>query len=216
MKLIKKKDFMFHSSVFFYLPKYLYQNRRKIDRLTLGIPWLTIDANRYLDEYVTKNLKVFEFGSGSSTIFFARKKVELYSVEHDPIWYWKVKRKMESLKGNFNLLLKEPNELIKTDNVVSSSVDSRYIGYDYSEYSNSILEFKDAYFDVILIDGRARLECLKNSLPKIKEGGLIVFDNADRTKYHKGIELIKENCVLSKYTIVEWDLFFSQTNIYKF
>jgi len=56
-------------------------------------PWLTEEANRILDLIIQngKNLRVFEYGMGASTIWFLKQKnvALLHSVEHDP-WQQKL------------------------------------------------------------------------------------------------------------------------------
>lgn len=54
---------------------------------------------------------------------------------------------------------------------------------DYYDYVSTIDQFIDEYFDVIVIDGRARTHCLKHSVTKLRTGGMLVFDNADRVEY---------------------------------
>ena len=53
------------------------------------VPWLTEEAIIFLEEFIEENpsAKILEFGSGASTIWFAKKNVELFSVEHNPDWY---------------------------------------------------------------------------------------------------------------------------------
>ena len=56
---------------------YLLRRRRR---------WLTYDTIRYLTKHVGPNLKVFEFGSGGSTLFWLPRVAKCVSIEHDPGW----------------------------------------------------------------------------------------------------------------------------------
>ena len=48
----------------------------------------------------------------------------------------------------------------------------------------TIDQYPDEYFDIILIDGRARPSCFQYSFQKLKIGGLIILDNADIDYYY--------------------------------
>jgi hypothetical protein len=43
-------------------------------------------------------------------------------------------------------------------------------------------------FDVIVIDGRDRVNCAFESLPALTDEGVIVWDNSDRERYGEGIQ----------------------------
>src|SRR5262249_10169539 len=58
------------------------------------IPWITIGAEKYLADYTTKEVKVFEYGCGGSTLYFAKKASHVVSVEHDPVWAEMVRKKL--------------------------------------------------------------------------------------------------------------------------
>jgi predicted O-methyltransferase YrrM len=45
----------------------------------------------------------------------------------------------------------------------------------------------ECYYDVIVIDGRHRNNCMTQSLKRIKPNGIIILDNSDRTEYAQGI-----------------------------
>src|SRR5262249_26106778 len=54
--------------------------------LSDGLPWMPFPAIEFLETLLTPDAKVFEFGSGGSTIFFAARVCELVTVEHDADW----------------------------------------------------------------------------------------------------------------------------------
>ena len=53
------------------------------------VPWLTEGAIEFLEQYLTEHpsAKILEFGTGASTIWFAKRTPNLYSIEHDPSWF---------------------------------------------------------------------------------------------------------------------------------
>src|SRR4051812_39332685 len=50
-------------------------------------PWFSFGAIRYLENYLRPQHRVFEYGSGGSSFFFARRAGEVLSVENDPEWH---------------------------------------------------------------------------------------------------------------------------------
>ena|SRR5690554_1347836 len=51
------------------------------------IPWLTYSFIDFLENRLNKEQSVFEFGSGNSTRYFAKKVNHISSLEHDKAWY---------------------------------------------------------------------------------------------------------------------------------
>jgi hypothetical protein len=56
--------------------------------------------------------------------------------------------------------------------------------WEFTEYVRRIDSYPDESFDVILIDGRSRPSCIKHAICKLKVGGAIILDNADRERYN--------------------------------
>lgn len=197
--------------------------------LEMELPWISIVAKNYIENYFSRKNKnetrVFEYGSGGSTLFFLQYASEVYSVEHDEEWYQKVydvigQRQIESWVGYFkapNLL--DANLPQKPD--ASNPHDyytraSAYLNYHFKDYASSIDSFSDNYFDVVLVDGRSRPSCLQHSLPKVKPGGLLVLDNAERD-YYRHAEIIPAShfkLVSSCNSALICTNQFTQTNIY--
>lgn len=186
-------------------------------------PWITFDAIQYLQERVQPSHRIFEFGGGGSTLFFLRRCKELVTVEHDAKWFLQLKqlvadkqlvnwagRLVEPERGD----LQEPPDASNPDHYSSGGTK----GVNYKNYASSIDAYPDEYFDIVLVDGRSRPACLKHAVPKLKKGGLLVLDNADRT-YYLGPAVMK---ILSEYSLVlstkgasPYVAFFTQTNIWK-
>jgi len=75
------------------------------------IPWLTLKAIKWLEKNLKPNMTVFEYGSGGSTIFIAKRVSKIVSVEHDSFWYNKVLEVMkEKSIYNCKYILLEPDE----------------------------------------------------------------------------------------------------------
>jgi hypothetical protein len=63
------------------------------------------------------------------------------------------------------------------------SADKAFRGYTFRTYVSQIDGFPDHYFDVIMIDGRARPSCIMRSAKKLKNGGILILDNAEQLYY---------------------------------
>jgi hypothetical protein len=166
---------------------------RKDYLLEKPLPWINFDAIDFLEKYAQLGWYVFEYGSGGSTLYWMKKRMNCISVEHDPRWYQVVS---DRLQGNnlvdYRLILpdivKEPlEELDPSDPYCYASNDPHYKGHDFRHYVTQIDGFPDKHFDLILIDGRARPSCIMHSIPKVKDGGIILLDNSDREYYIKHV-----------------------------
>lgn len=120
------------------------------------LPWMTKDANNFLLKNLRKDMILLEFGSGRSTHFYAERVKKVYSREHHKEWFEKVS---EQLKEYKNVDYKFYNNL---ENYVNAN------------------DIEKETLDVIIIDGRNRVNCLLNSIDKLKQGGVLVLDNAER------------------------------------
>jgi predicted O-methyltransferase YrrM len=185
-------------------------------------PWITFDAIQYLEQNIKASHRVFEFGGGGSTLFFLKRCQEVVTVEHDADWFLRLEQRIENrqLKNWIGSLVEpEFGDLLESPNASNPDhYSSGSIGHvNFRKYASLIDYYPDEYFDVILVDGRSRPACIKHAVPKLKKGGFIVLDNADRT-YYVGSEIEK---ILEKYSLVlsekgpsPYVRFFTQTNIW--
>lgn len=131
------------------------------------LPWLSPKANRMLKDLLKPTFQGLEFGSGRSTLWFAKHLNNLISFEHNPEWYGKVSALLtENNLSNVAYFLKPREQDKEPDG----------IGTDYIKSIDSLSDLK---FDFILVDGVYRAECANHVLPKIKPGGMLVIDNAN-------------------------------------
>lgn len=152
-------------------------------------PWLVFDAIDYLQSLALAGKRVFEYGSGTSTLFWLDHGAHCVSVEHDPTWAKLILREV----GGSKLLdyrFVPPGQMPEghrtddpedPDSYLSS--DPRLSGYSFQQYVSQIDAFPDEYFDIVLIDGRARPSCIKHSYRKVRVGGVLIVDNSDRLHY---------------------------------
>lgn len=162
----------------------------------LDIPWWTFKASKKVGDFLDANpqARVFEWGSGASTLWLAKRAKSVVAVEHDPNW---AERVGEASPPNARVrLVKSAIAQSPGQSVVSSSKPG-YRGEDFSDYVSAI-EAEDESFDLIVIDGRARESCMNRALDFLAVGGIVVFDNVDRLRYKRAI------VALSSEFRVEW------------
>lgn len=145
-----------------------------------GIPWVTYDALRQLDSMVTPTMWVFEFGAGGSTVFFAKRAARVVSVEHDAGWQRLVQQELAD-RSNVEYILAEPDPRVPGD--APGALSRNYPDHHFTTYTHSIDLFDDGSFDIVLVDGRARVASAQHSYAKVKPGGWLVLDNSERPDY---------------------------------
>ena len=157
--------------------------------LAAQIPWMTYKATRWLDRYLERDMSVFEYGSGGSTIFLARRVRRVVSVEHDATWHGQVAETLEREGiGVDEYLLREPQKAPPDRPAehrwdLYTSTDRDYAGCVFDDYVKSIDSFPDASFDLVIVDGRARSSCVHHGLPKVRPGGWLLLDDSNRPDY---------------------------------
>ena len=167
-------------------------------------PWLPVEAIEFLENNLNKNHTGFEFGSGSSSFWFAKLTKKLYSVESDSIWNKMMLDLAEANNVN-NIFL----NCIECDMLAIWDKDLE-IGGNYDLYAKEIQAI-DINFDYILIDGVARSSCILNSIKKLNPGGYLIIDNAERPAYFNSIEKIPKNWQLFEFkNLIDTTLIFKK------
>jgi hypothetical protein len=78
-----------------YVPGYLLTNCLNQTPLDVGLPWFSYAAIDFLTGFLRPSMSVFEYGTGGSTVFFARKVQIVTSTEDNIVWLQKVKERLE-------------------------------------------------------------------------------------------------------------------------
>lgn len=188
------------------------------------LPWITFDAIKYLQKVLTPKSIVFEFGGGGSTLFFLKNQAAVYTVEHNADWFKKLEAIVRDKKYTkwlgFFIEGEKEQIIINPDSsnpLHYGTEDEFYKSFNFKNYSSKISEFNDDFFDIVLVDGRARPSCIHHSLDKIKQNGILVLDNSDRTYYLEQMktEIEKKfSLVLSKYSPSPYSYDFTHTSIW--
>lgn len=151
----------------------------------LDVPWWTYRAIDEVDTWLRarpRPVRVFEWGSGASTIWLARRVDEVRSVEHHRGFGEHLASSLRQYEHvDFRIVEPEPSPAP----VVPSAKEGN-AGLDFAAYVAAIGDVLGP-FDLIVIDGRAREACLAAAVPRLAEGGIIVFDNTRRRRYREAI-----------------------------
>lgn len=145
-----------------------FESMSPVDRHGNPIPWVTYPFIDFIRERITKDHKVFEFGSGNSTHFYAKYAGSVVSVEHDKAWYDKI---VSTKAENSEMIFTE----LQTDG-------------DYCRMPVKL----DQKFDIIIVDGRDRVNCCKQAVDALTPAGVVVLDDSERDFYADGVNFLKE------------------------
>jgi len=166
-------------------------------KLNQPSPWLSPTSTLFFKKFLTKDMIGLEYGSGFSTVFYAQLVKQMEVIEHHKGWYEKIKNTLheKQVEQIVNYHLIEPNEdtikeipqfLNQPNCPENFSWRKRY--YQYFEH---VKTYPDDYFDFIIVDGRARVECSFNAISKLKKGGLFILDNSERLRYQPVFNRLK-------------------------
>jgi hypothetical protein len=155
------------------------------DLIRIDCPWWTVAATKTIDNFLRNrtDVRVFEWGSGASTVWLSKRAAHVISVEHDGRWLAMVQEhfsKCSNLK-----LLYVPAEHSFAHTAIHSGKRG-WKGVDFHAYVSAI-DGIQGDLDLIIIDGRCRAECLMRARTRLKQDGLIVFDNSSRARYQAAI-----------------------------
>lgn len=130
----------------------LFTHRRR-DR-----PWWPVNCIDLFSKSLPTGAVTLEFGSGSSTLWLAKRCLIVHSVEDDERWYESVRAKIDAA-GLKNVGLK----LVADSNYWNPEVDLSSI-------------------DAFIVDGNYRWKCIESILPRMKKSSFIYLDNSDSDK----------------------------------
>lgn len=154
------------------------------DLVHLDLAWWTFEAMNQVDEFLRQKpgARVFEYGSGASTFWLARRGALVTSIEHDAAWGSKMVERTRHVE-NIRVKVVPP---VKSDHGQFRSGVGSWSGYDFEAYVRSI-DGEPGTFDLIVIDGRCRPACLAHAKGRLADGGMILFDNSGRRRYRDSI-----------------------------
>jgi hypothetical protein len=154
------------------------------DLLRHDVPWWTFEASDRVAGFLASrpHARVFEWGSGASTVWLSRRAGSVTSVEHDSGWAQVVR---PALPDHAVLRVVEPGRATgRADEVLSEKAG--FAGLDFRDYVDA-LDDTEGTFDLVVVDGRARKACFHRAVSRLAPEGILVFDNVDRARYRAAI-----------------------------
>ncbi|MFN2100387.1 O-methyltransferase [Altererythrobacter sp. MF3-039] len=144
-------------------------------RLAFGyrpkLPWISYDASEALARILDPSRsRVLEFGSGMSTAWYAERAARVVAIESNRHWYQVGKRNLAGL-SNVELIFAPTRE--------------------------AYLEIPaEDNFDLVIVDGEWRDECVDIAVKLLAKGGVIFLDNSDKQDLGVGnVALAREKLV---------------------
>jgi len=131
-------------------------------------PWWVWGAVDHVKRVLQPDWRVFEWGSGGSTLWFAQRVADVSSMENNPEWYEKTRAELAQYGLSANVWLQCEENL--------------------PDYAAEI-EWHAAP-DLVSVDGRNRASCLRYACGTLKPGGYLVLDNSERAEYQDAMHLL--------------------------
>ena len=154
------------------------------------LPWMYIKAVHFMEYHLLKcpsRPTVYEFGSGTSTLFFQSLGAKVVSVETNEEWAHAVNSKLSDKNGSYvanvkPLAVSNPGEY--------GSFWKEFKGKSFENYVHFFEKF-DETADLVLVDGECRVKCLESAFKICKPNGLVVLDNSGRDRYKFAVDKYK-------------------------
>jgi len=146
-----------------------FRAKQAIGRDGKPIPWITYPCLSFLEERLESSMNVFEYGCGNSTLWWASRVQRVVSCEHDQLWYDEVKK------------------------TVPANVELYHIPLERDgAYSRLAAKFHRE-LDIVFVDGRDRVNCVKQSLGALRPNGVVILDNSDDSEYCGALQFLLAN-----------------------
>jgi hypothetical protein len=138
----------------------------------VDMPWWNKRAIRYLSRHIRPGDLAFEWGSGGSTVWLTRQGVSVTSIEHDPVWAAKVIDLCP--ETNVRLIPAATHGQVRSEPQLQDEGQ-----HFFDDYVAAIDPLEDCSFDIMIVDGICRMECVRRGASKVKPGGVLVLDDTD-------------------------------------
>jgi hypothetical protein len=159
-------------------------------------PWLPFGVQDLLARELRADMRVCEYGAGGSTPFLLERAGELVTFDVDEHWAARVADALPPSRARgweLEVAAPEPDPstrpLDPSDPSAYVSASPAFLGFSFRRFAQLIDRFDADSFDVVLVTGRARPSCLLHALPKVRPGGMLVLDHAERSWYQPALRL---------------------------
>lgn len=171
-----------------------YRNKllRKWFRKSIIKPWGRYREIEIIEEVIRtlRPRRCLEWGTGFGTLYFTKRigeETKWISVEHEKDWSTNI----EKLNQNRNVRIHHvaPNHFPWSD----PHRDGSYS--DLKDYIEFPAQF--GKFDFILVDGRARVDCVAKAYELIEDDGIVILHDANRKHYHSAFHLFQHQVLFT-------------------
>ncbi len=131
------------------------------------VPWVTLPFIDFVAGRLTRDMEILEFGSGNSTLWYAEKVKLVTSVEHDSVWFERIK------------------------NIMPKNVTLNHEQLGNGDQYAMFAALRNNKFHMIVVDGRDRVNCIINSIASLTDDGVIVLDDSERESYTEGMNILR-------------------------
>ncbi|MEO1585436.1 MAG: class I SAM-dependent methyltransferase [Planctomycetota bacterium] len=145
------------------------------------------DHRECIERRLFAGCRVLEWGSGGSTVWLADRLpagAHLTSVEHHAEWFAKVGERLGE-RPNVTRVLAEPTGELGRNATIDEEDATHLAGYVGAADGQT--------FDVILVDGVARVACMERARELLNPGGVVFLHDAQRDWYDAGKALLVEH-----------------------
>jgi len=186
----------------------LYFKGKLLINSILGLPAQTSEEIRIFktvfDNYIDKKeIKIFEWGSGFSTIYYSEyfrqngASFEWYTIDNNKAWHEKVKSKVRKndLQPYVQLYLKEFIPFWEKPGW-RNTPPSCGVFSPKSENEKDYVRLPvhlNQKFDIIIIDARFRRHCIQTTKEVLSPGGVAIMHDAQKPHYHVGLDEFRYN-----------------------
>ena len=140
------------------------RERKPVDAEGRPLPWMNYAVIALLKERLNKDMRLFEYGCGYSTLFYAERAGSVTAVEYDEKWLARIKE-----------IAPDKVRLIHQ----SADVDGAYC---------RTVHTSDERYDVVIVDGRDRVHCVQQAVDALTPRGVLLLDDSHREAYRKGLQ----------------------------
>lgn len=184
-------------------------------------PWMNFRVIEWLESTLKSEMRVFEYGSGGSTLFLSKRVAEVVSIEHDEGFYeFMVQRFQREGVSNCTYVLSPPKPMeagvvppYGSNSFTSDWPAQRTMSFE--SYVKTIDDYPDGSFDLVTVDGRARPSCALRALPKIKNGGWLLVDNMERARYAIIRDLLAHHQSVDFFGVVPYEVRAQRTTVWR-
>ena len=165
------------------------------------VPFIVMDAIRFMEKIVQAGMNVVEAGGGNSSLWFLERNTKVTTYEHSADWAGFIQKTVRENPLRFH----EKNFNVKVMEGQSAIADMALI--------------PDQSLDIVLVDCMndftRRNDCMEVLMSKVKKGGWMVLDNSDNPVNWVGADLLKGKEMYRFSGYAPMGLFVCQTTFWK-